>query len=42
MDMIHYNNLAWWHEVNDETKEYFEIWEDFKTNPFCRQRATYM
>lgn len=33
MDMIHYNNLAWYHEPDDETREYFETWEDFKTNP---------
>jgi len=31
--MIHYNNLAWWHEVNDETREYFEKWENLDTNP---------
>lgn len=31
--MIHYNNLAWWEEPNEETIEYFETWEDFKTNP---------
>ena len=33
MDMIHYNNLAWWEEANNETKEYFEVWENFNTNP---------
>ena len=33
MDMIHYNNLAWYHEPDDETREYFETWEDFKTDP---------
>lgn len=33
MDMIHYNNLSWWEKPNDETMEYFETWENFKTNP---------